>query len=105
MTHREWAREKQIRFDRLKICRLKTRTPTFARMVAASAVLPMILQFNFSDHRQTSATAFGAISLAANQLIAENQGRYFDDRAAPDRRRRSAPSPSGRSSIAASRSR
>jgi peptidoglycan/LPS O-acetylase OafA/YrhL len=78
MLMREWATTGRIRFGRFYIRRFKRLTPALALMVAVTVMISVFVLSPFGAQQNAAKTAFGAIFLVANLVIAETTGGYFD---------------------------
>ncbi|GAB2447594.1 peptidoglycan/LPS O-acetylase OafA/YrhL [Conyzicola lurida] len=76
---REWKATGTIRLGRFALRRYWRLTPALAVMVLVTVLLSGLLQSPLgSEQTTTSATAIGALLLAANAVIAATSGGYFD---------------------------
>jgi len=78
MLHREWMNTGRIRFRQFYLKRFKRLTPALALMVAVTVVISSVVLYPFSDQENVVKTAFGAMLLTANFVIAHTTGGYFD---------------------------
>ncbi|MBN1170643.1 MAG: acyltransferase, partial [Micromonosporaceae bacterium] len=78
MLGREWATTGRIRFGRFYLRRFKRLTPALALVAAVTVVLSTLLLSPFGPQQTTAKTAFGAVVLSANFVIAKTTGGYFD---------------------------
>jgi len=78
MLHREWMNTGRIRFRQFYLKRFKRLTPALAVMVAVTVVISSVVLYPFSDQENVVKTAFGAMLLTANFVIAHTTGGYFD---------------------------
>lgn len=78
MLHREWHQTGRIRFGRFYLRRFKRLTPALALVVAVTMVISIVVLSPFGPQQTAAKTAFGAMLLAANFVIARTTGGYFD---------------------------
>jgi len=79
MLHREWLEYGRIRFLRFYMRRFKRLTPALALTVTVTVVLAAALLSPLGQLQERAAqTGLGAMLLAANFVIANTTGGYFD---------------------------
>lgn len=77
MLMREWATTGRIRFGRFYVRRFKRLTPALALMVAVTMIISVFVLSPLGTQQTAAKTAFGAILLVANLVIARTTGGYF----------------------------
>ncbi len=77
MLHREWVNTGRIRFRQFYLKRFRRLTPALALMVAVTVVISSVVLYPFADQENVVKTAFGAMLLVANFVIAHTTGGYF----------------------------
>ncbi len=82
MLAREWQRTGTIRFRTFYARRFRRLTPALALLVVVVIAISALVQSPLGAQQITSQTGIGAILLAANIVVANNTGGYFDAPAA-----------------------
>jgi peptidoglycan/LPS O-acetylase OafA/YrhL len=82
MLAREWQSTGTLRFRTFYARRFRRLTPALAVLVLVVVVISALIQSPLGAQQITAETGIGALFLAANIVIANNTGGYFDATAA-----------------------
>ena len=78
MLHREWSQSSRTRFGRFYLRRSRHPTPALALMVSVVEVISALVLSPIGGQETVTITAFAAMFLTANLVIARYSGGYFD---------------------------
>lgn len=78
MLQREWNRTGRIGFAQFYLRRFKRLTPALALMLTVTTLITALVLSPLGTQQTAAKTAIGAILLAANVVIAQTTGGYFD---------------------------